>query len=119
MDESEVNRLCEELNALIELEGGVNPDALSRARGAVAALRTTESGDYIDKKLVALADGFEQWFRIDSWNRQHDGGSLVQHCLEDDLICIRAAIWCKSIDRKTLPQSMANSWDWPASRSIH
>ena len=119
MNESEVNRLCEELGALIELEGGVNPDALSRARWAIGALRSTESGDYINKKLVALADGFEQWFRIDKWNRQDDGGSLVQHCLEDDLICIKAAIWCKSNDQKTLRRAMADCNDRPASRSIH
>jgi hypothetical protein len=49
VNESEVNRLCEELNALIELEGGVNPDALSRARWASAALRSTKSGDYMTK----------------------------------------------------------------------
>jgi len=118
VDESEVNRLCEELNALIALEGGVNPDALSRARLAIAALQSTESSDYIDKKLVALADGFEQWFRIDKWNRQHDGGSLIQHCLEDDLICIRAAIWCKSNDQKTFRWRMADRSEWPAPRSI-
>ena len=95
MDESEVNRLCEELSALIELEGGVNPNALSRARWAIAALQSTECGDYIDKKLVALADGFEQWFRIDKWNRQDDRGQLVKRSLEDNLICIRAAMWRK------------------------
>ena len=119
VDESEVNRLCEELSALIELEGGVNPDALGRARWAIAALQSTESGDYIDKKLVALADAFEQWFRIDKWKRQDDGGPLVQHCLEDDLICLRAAIWCRSNDHKTLRRAMANCSDRPASRSIH
>jgi hypothetical protein len=119
VDESEVNRLCEELSALIELEGGVNPNALSRALWAIAALQSTECGDYIDKKLVALADGFEHWFRIDNWNRQDDEGSLVQHCLEDDLICIKAAIWCKSNDHKTLRRAMADCRDRPASRSIH
>ena len=119
MDESEVNRLCEELRALMELEGGVNPDALSRARWAIAALQSTESGDYIDKKLVALADAFEQWFRINKWKRQDDGGPLVQHCLEDDLICIRAAIWCKSNDQKTLRRAMVDCSRRPASRSIH
>jgi hypothetical protein len=119
VDESDVNRLCEELSALIELEGGVNPDALSRARWAIGALQSMESGDYINKKLVALADGFEQWFRIDKWNRQDDGGSLVQHCLEDDLICIKAAIWCKSNDHKPLQRARAACSHRPASRSIH
>jgi hypothetical protein len=119
VDESEVNRLCEELSVLAGLEGGVNPDALSRARCAIAALQSTECGDYLGKKLVALADGFEQWFRIDKWNRQDDGGPLIQHCLEDDLICIRAAIWCKSNDQKTLRPAMACRSGRPASWSIH
>jgi hypothetical protein len=117
--ESEVEMLCEELSALIELEGGVNPNALSRARWAIAALQSTEPGDYINKKLVALADAFEQWFRIDKWNRQDDGGPLVQHCLEDDLLCIKAAIWCQSKDHKTLRRVMANCNGRPAARSIH
>jgi hypothetical protein len=95
MDEVEVNRLCEELNTLIELESGFNPDALSRARWAITALKSTESGDYIDKKLVALAAEFEQWFSIDKWKRQDDGGQLVKRCLEDNLICMRAAMWRK------------------------
>ena len=119
MDESEVDRLCEELSALIELKGGVNPNALSRARWAIAVLKSTEPGDYINQKLVALADAFEQWFRIDKWNRQDDGGPLVQHCLEDDLLCIKAAIWCKSKDHKILPRVMANCNSRPATRSIH
>ena len=119
MDESEVDRLCEELSALIELKGGVNPNALSRARWAIAVLQATEPGDYINQKLVALADAFEQWFRIDKWNRQDDGGPLVQHCLEDDLLCIRAAIWCKSKDHKKLRQPKADCSGRPASRSIH
>jgi hypothetical protein len=119
VDKSEVDRLCEELSALIELEGGVNPNALSRARWAIAALQSTEPGDYIHKKLVALADAFEQWFRIDKWNRQDDGGPLVQHCLEDDLLCIKAAIWCKSKDRKTLRRVVASCSGRPATRSIH
>jgi hypothetical protein len=119
VNESEVDRLCEELSALIELEGGANSDALSRAHWAIAALRSTEPGDYIDEKLVALADAFEQWFRIDKWNRQDDGGPLVQHWLEDDLLCIRAAIWCKSKDRKTLRRPMAACSSRRASRSVH
>jgi hypothetical protein len=119
VDESEVDRLCEELSALIELEGGVNPDALSRAHWAIAALQSTEPGNYIDKKLVALANAFEQWFRIDKWNRQDDGGPLVQHCLEDDLLCIRAAIWCRSKDHKTSRRPVTDCSGWPASRSIH
>ena len=119
VDESEVDRLCEELGGLIELEGGVNPDALSRARWAIAALQSTEPGDYINKKLVELADAFEHWFRIDKWNRQDAGGPLVQHCLEDDLLCIKTAIWCKSKDHKTLRGLMANCSGWPASRTIH
>jgi hypothetical protein len=120
VDGSEVSRLCEELSALIELlEEGVNSNALSRALWVISAPQSTECGDYIGKKLVALADGFEQWFRIDKWNRQDDGGPLVQHCLEDDLICIRAAIWCKSNDQKTLRRPMADCSRRPASRSIH
>jgi hypothetical protein len=96
VDESEVNRLCEELSALMELEAGCNPDALSRARWAITALQSTESGDYIDKKLVGLASGFEQWFSVDKWNRHGDEGRLVKQCLEDGLICIRAELWRKS-----------------------
>lgn len=119
MNESEVNKLCEELSAIIELEGGVNPDALGRARWAIAALQSTKCGDYVDKKLVALAASFEQWFRIDTWNRQENGGPIVQHCLEDDLICIKAAIWCKSTDQKTLRRAMGDCSGRPASRSIH
>jgi hypothetical protein len=38
-----------------EIEGGVNPNALSRARWAIAALQSTECGDYIDKKLNKAA----------------------------------------------------------------
>ena len=93
--------------------------ALSRARWAIAALQSTEPGDYINKKLVELADAFEQWFRIDKWNRQDAGGPLVQHCLEDDLLCIKTAIWCKSKDHKTLQGLMADCRGWPASRTIH
>ena len=99
MDESEVNRLCEELSALIELEGGVNPDALGRARWAIAALKsTTQPGDYIDQKLIGLARRFAQWFSTDQWNRQEDGGLFVKECLENDLICIRASLWRKLND---------------------
>jgi len=119
VDESEVDRLCEELSALIKLEGGVNPNALSRAQWAIAALQSTEPGDYIDKKLVALSDAFEQWFRIDKWNRQGRRRPARQHCLEDDLLCIKAAIWCKSKDHKTLRRVMANCSGRPANRSIH
>ena len=96
VDEAEINRLCEELSALIELEPGVNPDALGRARWAITALRSTESGDYVNEKLSGLAYGFEQWFSIDKWNRHDDRGLLVKRCLEDDLIGIRAAMWRKS-----------------------
>ena len=103
MDESEVNRLCEELRALIELEGGVNPDALSRARWAITALRSTESGDNIDSKLIGLAIGFGQWFGSDKCNRQNDGGQLVKQSLEDDLISIRAAMWRKLHDQTKKP----------------
>jgi hypothetical protein len=95
VDESEVNMLCEQLSALIELEAGFNPDALSRARWAIMALKSTESGDYIDNKLVELADGFERWFSIDKGNRQTDDGRLIKHSLEDNLISIRAALWRK------------------------
>jgi hypothetical protein len=93
VDEAEVNRLCEELSGLIELEPGVNADALSRARWAIAMLHSTKSGDYVNEKLVALAHGFEQWFSLDKWNRHDDRGNVVKHQLEDDLICIRAAMW--------------------------
>jgi hypothetical protein len=96
VDEAEINRLCEELSALIELEAGVNADALGRARWAITALRSTESGDYVNEKLSGLAYGFEQWFSFDKWNRHNDRGLLVKRCLEDDLISIRAAMWRKS-----------------------
>jgi hypothetical protein len=95
VNEAEINRLCEELSALIEIDAGLNPDALGRARWAIMALKSTESGDYIDNKLVDLADGFERWFSIDRWSREGDGGQFVKRCLEDNLICIRAALWRK------------------------
>jgi hypothetical protein len=96
VNEVDVYRLCEELSALIELEPGANADALSRARWAITALRSTESGGHVDEKLVGLAHGFEQWFSADKWNRQNDQGTLVKHQLEDDLISLRAAMWRKS-----------------------
>lgn len=96
LDDVEVNRLCEELSALIELEPGVNADALSRARWAITALHSTKSGDYVNEKLVGLAYGFEQWFSASKWNRHDDGGKFVRQHLEDDLICLRAAMWRKS-----------------------
>ncbi|HEX2789703.1 MAG TPA: hypothetical protein VHN17_04680 [Steroidobacteraceae bacterium] len=96
MDDAEVNTLCEQLTTLIELEAGCNPEALSRARWAIMSLKSMELGDDVDEKLVGLAEGFEEWFSIDKWNSRDDGGRLVKQSLEDDLICIRAAMWCKS-----------------------
>jgi hypothetical protein len=96
VDEAEVNRLCEELGDLIEFEAGFNPDALGRARWAIMAFKSTESGHHIDKNLDALAAGFEDWFSIDKWNRQNDGGRLVKQSLDNELICIRAAMWRKA-----------------------
>jgi hypothetical protein len=93
MDEAEVNRLCEELSALIELEAGIDADALSRARWAIATLRSTELGDYANERLDRLADGFEQWFSFDKWNSDGDRGQLVKRHLEDELIRLRAAMW--------------------------
>ena len=77
MDEAEVNRLCEELNALIQ---------------------STQSGDYVDNKLIALTFGFEQWFSSDKCTRQHARGQIVRDCLERDLISLQAAMWRKSND---------------------
>ena len=98
MDEAEVNRLCEELNALIEIEAGLNPDALSRARTAIRALQAFQSGDDADNKLIALTFGFEQWFSSDKCKRQNDRGQTVKDCLERDLISLQAAMWRKSND---------------------
>ena len=99
MDAAEVNRFCEELSALIELEAGLNPDALGRARWATVALQSTEPGDYVYDKLIAIAFGFEQWFSSDRCNRQNDGGRIVKDCLEADLISVQAALWRKLNDQ--------------------
>jgi hypothetical protein len=96
VDHAEVNRLCEQLSTLLEIEAGCNPEALSRARWAIMSLRSMEFGKDVDEKLVALAEGLEQWFSIDKWKIRNDGGQLVKQSLEDDLIRIRAAMWCKS-----------------------
>jgi hypothetical protein len=96
VDEAEVNRLCEELNALIEIEAGLNPDAHGRARRTIAALRAFQSGDDADNKLIALTFGFEQWFSSDKCTRQHARGQIVKECLERDLISLQAAMWRKS-----------------------
>jgi hypothetical protein len=98
LDELAVNKLCDELSALIEHKPGVNPDALSRARAAIESLHSTRSGDFINEKLVGLAYGFKQWFSGGKWNRQNDGGRLVKSYLEYDLICLRAAMWRKLRD---------------------
>jgi hypothetical protein len=98
VDEAEVNRLCEELNALIEIEAGLNPDALSRARRAIRALQAFQSGDDADNKLIALIFGFEQWFSSDKCARQGARGQIVKECLERDLISLQAAMWRKSND---------------------
>jgi hypothetical protein len=98
LDEFSVHKLCDELSALIEHKPGENPDSLTRARAAIESLHSTSLGDVLNKKLVSLAYGFEQWFSAGKWNRQNDGGRLVKHYLEDDLIGIRAAIWSKSQD---------------------
>ena len=83
---------------MIDLEAGINPYADGRARWAIAALKATQPGDYIEQKLIGLAHRFAQWFSIDKWNKQEDGGRFVKECLENDLICIRAAMWCKLND---------------------
>jgi hypothetical protein len=93
VDEVEVNRLCEELSALIETDAGLNPDALGRARKTIAALRSAKSGDNVDNKLIALTFGFEQWFSSDKCKRQNDRGRTVKDCLERDLISLQAAMW--------------------------
>jgi hypothetical protein len=98
VDEAEVNRLCEELNALIEIDAGFNPDALGRARRAIVALQASQSGDDVDNKLIALTFGFEQWFSSDKCTRQHARGQIVRDCLERDLISLQAAMWRKSND---------------------
>lgn len=100
MDEFAVNKLCDELSALIEHKPGDNPDALTRARAAIESLHSTRLGDVVNDKLVSLAYGFEQWFSIGEWNRKSDGGRLVKSYLEDDLICLRAAMWCTFRDNE-------------------
>lgn len=96
MDEAEVNRLCEKLNALIEIDAGLNPDASARARRAIAALRATQSGDDADNKLIALTFGFEQWFGSDKCARHDARGQIVKECVERDLIALQAAMWRKA-----------------------
>jgi hypothetical protein len=98
MDEAEVNRLCEELSALVEIDAGLNRDALGRARRVIAALQSIQSGEYIDDKLIALSFGFEQWFSSDKCTGQHARGQMVKDCLERDLISLQAAMWRKSND---------------------
>jgi hypothetical protein len=100
LDEFEVNKLCDELAALIEHEPGDNPDALSRAQTLIETLRSTDSGGYINERLSRLSYGFEQWFSVDKWNRQNDDGQLVKRYLEDDLICLRVVLWSKSQDNR-------------------
>jgi hypothetical protein len=99
VDEAEVNRLCEELSALIEIDAGLNLDALGRARRAITVLQSTQSGDYVDNKLIALTFGFVQWFSSDKCTRQNDRGKIVKDCLERDLISLQAAMWRKSNDQ--------------------
>ena len=98
MDEAEINKLCEELSALIEIDAGLNRDALGRARRVIAALQSIHTGEYIDDKLIALSFGFEQWFSSDKCARQGARGQIVKECLERDLISLQAAMWRKSND---------------------
>jgi hypothetical protein len=98
VDEAEVNGLCEELSALIEIDAGLNLDALGRAYMTIAALRSAKSSDNADNKLIALTFGFEQWFSSDKCKRQNDRGQTVKDCLERDLISLQAAMWRKSND---------------------
>jgi len=98
VDEVEVNRLCEELHALIEIDAGFNPNALGCALKAIAALRAFQSSDDADNKLIALTFGFEQWFSSDKCAKQHARGQIVKECLERDLISLQAAMWRKSND---------------------
>jgi hypothetical protein len=98
VDEAEVNRLCEELNAVIEIDAGFNPDALGRARRAIAALQAFQSGDDADNKLIALTFGFRQWFSSDKCTKRHAQGQIVKECIERDLISLQAAMWRKSND---------------------
>ena len=97
MNETEIEKLCSELGAFIELEPGTNTDALSRARRTIGTLHLTRSGSYVTEKLAGLAYGFEQWFSPNKWNRHDDQGALVRQHLEDDLASIRAADWSTSL----------------------
>ena len=97
MNKAEIELLCGELGACIELEPGINPEALRRAHGTIGTLRLTGSGSYVNQKLAGLAYGFDQWFSHGNWNRHDDHGKLVKQHLEDDLGCIRAADWRTSL----------------------
>ena len=97
MNGTEIEKLCSELDAFIRLAPGTNPDALSRARRTIGTLHLTRSGSYVNGKLAGLARGFEQWFSHSKWNRHDDSGEFVKQHLEDDLSCIRAANWRKSL----------------------
>jgi hypothetical protein len=91
MDGTEVARLCDELNAMIKLGPGVNPDALSHAKGIIETFRAIGSADYVNEQLVGIDYGFEQWFSADKWNRQSDGGQLVKRYLRDDIVNLKKA----------------------------
>ena len=85
MDAAEVEKLYEELRNLIKLGPGVNDDALSHARGIIETFRTMRSGDYVNEKLVGLADGFERWFSAGDWNSNFDAGASCKQWLYSDI----------------------------------
>jgi hypothetical protein len=99
VDEVEVDKLCEELRAHIELGAGLNPAALSQARDIIKAFHSTGSGHHVNEPLVGLACGFEQWFSRGQWNKRDDAGRLVKFYLDDDLINLKAAMAMRRIAR--------------------
>lgn len=96
MDESEISQLCKQLETLIALQPGANPEALKRARRAIETLHSANSGDHVNQKLFSLIYGFEQWFSPGKWDRRGDNGALVKQHLEDDLAAVWAAMWRRS-----------------------
>jgi len=93
--EVELRELCDELEALIQQEQGVDPDALSLALATIETLHSMISGHAVNEMLIGLAQGFEQRFSAAKWGGRIDTAALVESCLHDDLICLRAAIWRK------------------------
>jgi hypothetical protein len=85
VDAAEVDTLCEELRDLIKLGPGVNDDALRRARGIIETFRATRSGDYVNEKLIELAEGFEQWFSARNWDINFDAGASCKQWLYVDI----------------------------------